>query len=118
MSYPSKTNRFANQFSDLAYAMEDNPKLVLSQKCKNRGHADQIRLQFYAFRNAARKTGEIQEYPRIDMVEVTISKDNVITFQYKDYSDVAKSLDRMLGDAGIEKTNHEPLIDPKKLPRG
>src|SRR5437879_3770154 len=95
--YPTKISRFAVQFTDMADAFQNDATLVFPIECKTPEQAAQLRLQFYAFRNAARKTGEIKNFPIVEAVEATIAKGtNTTVFQCKDYSWMAKALDEGL----------------------
>jgi hypothetical protein len=84
-----------------------DPTKKFSRQFKSRRSADKMRLQFYAFRNAARKGGEIGEYPALDSIEVVIDANHVLTFQCKDYSEVAEALNEMLRAQGVV-----PSTDP------
>jgi hypothetical protein len=103
MGYPTKANRFAVQFTVMADAfVEDQTRLVEIQ-CKTIKACHKLRLQFYAFRTAARKDGEINQYLILDGVEATIDREEfIVKFQLKDYSDLAMALDQGLRDSGIE----------------
>ena len=105
MAYPQKVGRFAVQFMDMADKFQVDPQLVIRVKAKGRKDAHQIRLQFYAFRNAARKTGEITQFATLEAVEVLIDKEtHVVTFQCKDYSEIAKALEEAFAEAGIKSS--------------
>lgn len=113
MGYPTKSSRFAIQFTDLADVFDADPKKTVVVKCKTRRAANKLRLQFYAFRNAARKenlmvTNDNSNLETLETVEVLIDSDtNEVTFQCKDYSDMAEALNQGLRDAGVT-----PSTDP------
>lgn len=113
MGYPTQPSRFAVQFLDMADAFAENPAQKFSKQFKNRRGADKMRLQFYAFRTAARKNGDLmKDYPALDTIEAIISEDNTITFQCKDYSEIAEALNDMLRANGIAPST-DPLPSKK-----
>lgn len=102
MGYPTKANRFAVQFTIMADAFVDDHAKTITIPCKTLRACHKLRLQFYAFRTAARKDGEINQYPVLDGVEATIDKETLeVKFQLKDFSDLAMALDQGLRNAGI-----------------
>lgn len=113
MGYPSTTKRFALQFTALADAFADDKTRTIVIKCKNLEEAHRIRLQFYAFRTAARNDGSIEDYKELDAVEVTITKPAGLKFQLKDYTDMAMTLDRGLRAAGIDTYVGAPPLKKK-----
>jgi hypothetical protein len=104
MTFPKKICNFPPQFYDLACKFNEDNTRVVELQCDDEKQAVSIRLQFYAFRNAARKNGDIKDFPELEGVEVLL-RGTVLKFQCKDYNRISEILEA--GLAALEKGETE-----------
>ncbi len=115
MTPPKIISNFSSQFTDMAESFAKNAELVFEVECPSKKAAQHLRFKFYTYRKTARVSGEIDEFPILNAIEVHISPlsiktgNHLATFRCVDYSPMAISINDALLKAGVV-----PTIDIEK----